>query len=312
MSNAENIHSNTTKVRKIAKELGFESIGISKAQRLDSEEQRLADYLSNGFNGNMSYMENYFEKRLDPRALVPGSKSVISLMYNYYSEKKQLDEEAPKLSKYAYGYDYHFIIKDKLKLFIDRINEEIGLIDGRMFTDSAPVLEKAWAAKSGLGWRGKNTLLINKSYGSYYFLAELILDMEFEYDSPLRDRCGNCTKCIDACPTDALSPAGYILDGSKCISYLTIELKDDLSNQFKGKMENWMFGCDICQDVCPWNRFAYQHSEPLFLPSDKLLEMSKRDWEEITQEVFSEIFRKSPVKRAKYRGLKRNIDFLKQ
>lgn len=304
------IKNNTEIVKSIALDLGFEQVGISKAERLESEEDRLTDWLKNDYHGQMHYMNNHFDKRLDPTLLVPGAKSVISLMYNYYTDIQQTDPNAPKISKYAFGNDYHYVIKDKLKTFLHRIEEKIGAVEGRVFTDSAPVMERSWAAKSGLGWQGKNTLLINKSKGSYYFLAELIIDLELEPDQGSRDHCGTCTRCIDACPTDAISPTGYLLDGSKCISYLTIELRDALPDDFKGKMENWMFGCDICQEVCPWNKFAHQHSESKFEPNHDLIHMNKSDWRELTADVFKKVFKGSPVKRTKLSGLLRNINFL--
>ena len=256
----------------------------------------------------MHYMENHFDKRLDPTLLVPGAKSVVSLLLNYYPEETQR-EDSYKISKYAYGTDYHFVIKDKLKEFLEAIRENIGEVDGRAFVDSAPVLDKAWAAKSGLGWIGKNSNLLTKQVGSFYFIAELIIDLELEYDTPVTDHCGSCTACIDACPTQAIVDP-YVVDGSKCISYFTIELKNEIPDYAQGKMDDWMFGCDVCQDVCPWNRFSKPHNEPLFNPKPKLLEYSKQEWKELTQEVFSEIFKKSPVKRTKFSGLKRNIDFL--
>lgn len=286
------------------------SCGISKAEFLEEEAPRLEKWLSEGRNGEMRYMENYFDKRLDPSLLVPGSKSVISLLLNYYPERFQR-EDSYKVSKYAYGKDYHFVIKDKLKSLLSFLQEEIGEIHGRAFVDSAPVLDKAWAAKSGLGWIGKNSNLLTKQVGSFYFIAELIVDLELEYDTPVTDHCGSCTACIDACPTDAIYEP-YKVDGSKCISYFTIELKDELPSSYQNKFENWMFGCDICQDVCPWNRFSKSHREPLFNPHPAILENDKKDWEEITRETFNEIFRKSAVKRTKYEGLKRNIDFLKK
>ncbi|MBD0833488.1 tRNA epoxyqueuosine(34) reductase QueG [Aestuariibaculum sediminum] len=300
----------TQLIKTEAKRLGFLSCGISRAGFLEEEAPRLEKWLNKNMHGEMSYMENYFDKRLDPTKLVEGSKSVISLLLNYYPEHKQVDGEAPKISKYAYGTDYHFVIKDKLKVFLNFINDEIGEVNGRAFVDSAPVLDKAWAAKSGLGWVGKNSNLITRQVGSFYFIAELIVDLELEYDAPTTDHCGTCTKCIDACPTQAIKEP-YVVDGSKCISYFTIELKDQIPTEFKGQFDNWMFGCDVCQDVCPWNRFSKGHNEPLFNPHPELLTMSKRDWEEITQEVFSKIFKKSAVKRTKFSGLKRNIDFLK-
>ena len=304
------IHNHTTIVKEIASALGFDHIGISKAEKLVDEEKHLSTWLKNDYHGQMSYMANHFDKRLDPTLLVPGAKSVISLMYNYHTEIRQNDPTAPKVSKYAFGEDYHFVIKDKLKTFVQMIKDKIGAVEGRVFTDSAPVMERAWAIKSGMGWRGKHTLLINKHKGSYYFLAELILDLELEADSAVTDHCGQCTRCIDACPTNAISPNGYLMNGSQCISYLTIELKDAIPKDFEGKFQDWMFGCDICQEVCPWNRFSTPHHEPRFEPKSAFLAMERKEWQELTQEVFSEIFRKTPVKRTKYAGLKRNIDFL--
>lgn len=294
-----------------AAKLGFMFCGISKAGFLEEEAPRLESWLKKGFNGEMSYMENHFDKRLDPRKLVDGAKSVISLALNYYSGQQQFDPFAPKISQYAYGDDYHFIIKDKLKQLMDSIRTEIGEVNGRAFVDSAPVLDKAWAKKAGLGWIGKNTNLINKKSGSFFFLAELITDLELQYDiEPTEDHCGTCTRCIDACPTEAIA-APYVVDGSRCISYLTIELKSELPSEFKGKMDNWMFGCDICQDVCPWNKFSVLNKEPAFKPHDHLLDLSLRDWQEISEETFQKVFKNSAVKRTKYSGLKRNIDFLK-
>lgn len=286
------------------------SCGVSKAEFLEAEAPRLEKWLSEGRNGEMQYMENYFDKRLNPSLLVPGSKSVISLLLNYYPEQFQR-EDSYKISKYAYGKDYHFVIKDKLKSLLSFLQEEIGEIHGRAFVDSAPVLDKAWAAKSGLGWIGKNSNLLTKQVGSFYFIAELIVDLELEHDTPVTDHCGSCTACVDACPTDAIYEP-YKVDGSKCISYFTIELKDELPPSYQDKFENWMFGCDICQDVCPWNRFSKPHNEPLFNPHPLILENDKKDWEEITRETFNEIFRKSAVKRTKFEGLKRNIEFLKK
>lgn len=301
----------TKLIKEKALELGFTNIGISKADFLEEEAPRLEEWLKNGFQGEMSYLENNFDKRLDPRLLVDGAKSVISFSYNYFPEKQQVDDTY-KLAKYAYGQDYHHVIKEKLQQLMLYIHEEIGVVSGRVFTDSAPVLERAWAEKSGLGWNGKNTLLIQKQHGSFFFLAEMILDLELEYDPSFKtDHCGSCTKCIDACPTEAILPDNKV-DGSKCISYFTIELKNELPNSVKNKFENWMFGCDICQDVCPWNRFSKPHSEPLFTPHEDLLQMTKDDWEEITEDVFKKIFRKSAVKRTKFKGLTRNINFLKE
>ena len=291
-----------------AARLGFMSCGISRAQFLEEEAPRLESWLNNNMHGEMQYMENYFDKRLDPTKLVEGSKSVISLLLNYYPKEFQ-EDGTYKLSKYAYGTDYHFVIKDKLKDLLKFIQTEIGEIDGRAFVDSAPVLDKAWAARSGLGWIGKNSNLLTKQVGSFYFIAELIVDLELEYDSRVTDHCGSCTACIDACPTHAIVEP-YKVDGSKCISYFTIELKEELPTPVKGKFEDWMFGCDICQDVCPWNKFSKPHREPLFNPHPQLLEMDKKDWQDITKETFNEIFRKSAVKRTKFEGLKRNIKFL--
>lgn len=292
-----------------AERLGFMSCGISKAGFLEEEAPRLEKWLNEGNHGEMKYMENHFDKRLDPTKLVEGSKSVVSLLLNYFPESKQ-HPGTYKISKYAYGTDYHFVIKDKLKELLFSINEKIGEVGGRAFVDSAPVLDKAWAAKSGVGWVGKNANLLSKQVGSFFFIAELILDIELDYDTPVTDHCGSCTKCIDACPTQAIVEP-YKVDGSKCISYFTIELKDQIPQGVKGKFENWMFGCDICQDVCPWNRFSKPHREPLFNPHPELLEMDYKDWEEITEETFKKVFKKSAVKRTKYKGLKRNIDFLK-
>ncbi len=293
-----------------AKRLGFLSCGISKAEFLGEEAPRLESWLNKNMHGNMQYMENNFDKRLDPTLLVEGSKSVISLTYNYYTDKLQQDINAPKISKYAYGIDYHFVIKEKLKQLLEFIKSDIGEVHGRAFVDSAPIMEKAWAKKSGLGWIGKNSNLITQKVGSFYFIAELIVDLDLEVDHAVTDHCGSCTACIDACPTEAITEP-YQVDGSKCISYFTIELKDNIPSEFKDKFDHWMFGCDICQDVCPWNRFSKHHSEPLFNPKPELLSMSKKDWEEITQETFNKVFKKSPVKRAKYSGIARNIRFLK-
>lgn len=292
-----------------AKRLGFLSCGVSKAQFLEEEAPRLENWLNKQMHGQMHYMENHFDKRLDPTKLVEGSKSVISLLLNYFPEKTQ-DHETYKLSKYAYGTDYHFVIKDKLKSLLHAIQGEIGEVEGRAFVDSAPVLDKAWAAKSGLGWIGKHSNLLTQQVGSFYFIAELIIDLELEYDGITTDHCGTCTKCIDACPTKAITEP-YVVDGSKCISYFTIELKENIPTEFKGQFEDWMFGCDICQDVCPWNRFSKSHNEPLFNPHPDLLDMTKKDWDEITEETFKKVFKKSAVKRTKFSGLKRNINFLK-
>ena len=300
----------TQMIKAEAKRLGFLSCGVSKAEFLEEEAPRLENWLNNNNHGEMAYMANHFDKRLDPTKLVEGSKSVISLLLNYFP-KEQQREDTYKISKYAYGRDYHFVIKDKLKELLHFMQEEIGEVHGRAFVDSAPVLDKAWAAKSGLGWIGKHSNLLTQKVGSFYFIAELIVDLELDYDAPVTDHCGSCTDCLDACPTEAIV-APYVVDGSKCISYFTIELKKEIPNEFQGNFEDWMFGCDICQDVCPWNRFSTSHNEPLFNPHPELLSMSKKDWEEITSNVFGEIFAKSAVKRTKFSGLKRNIEFLKK
>ena len=292
-----------------AKKLGFLSCGISKAEFLEDEAPRLERWLKDGKHGKMAYMENHFDKRLDPRLLVPDARSIISLLFNYYTPLDQLDG-APKISKYAYGKDYHHVIKDKLKQLFQIINNKIGEVSGRVFVDSAPVMEKSWAVRSGLGWQGKNTNLISKKAGSFFFIAELIVDLELEYDTPVTDHCGTCTACIDACPTEALTP--YHIDASKCISYLTIELKDQIPTTFKSKMDDWAFGCDVCQDVCPWNRFSKQHNEPLFNPSSEVINYTQKNWEEITHETFNIIFKNSAIKRTGFKGFKRNISFLKE
>ena len=308
MINSKIRHTNLIKTE--AKRLGFLSCGISKAGFLEEEAPRLEKWLKNNSHGEMRYMENHFDKRLDPTKLVEGSKSVISLLLNYYPEETQ-NQNSFKLSKYAYGNDYHHVIKHKLKSLLYFIQDEIGEVGGRAFVDSAPVLDKAWAAKSGLGWIGKHSNLLTQQVGSFYFIAELIIDLDLEYDHAVTDHCGTCTKCIDACPTEAITEP-YVVDGSKCISYFTIELKENLPTEFKGKFDDWMFGCDVCQDVCPWNRFSKSHSEPLFNPHPELLSMTKKDWEEITEDTFKKVFQKSAVKRTKFSGLKRNINFLKE
>jgi epoxyqueuosine reductase len=285
------------------------SCGISKAGFLEQEAPRLENWLNKNQHGQMSYMENNFDKRLNPTLLVEDAKSVVSLLLNYYPAELQ-NQETYKISKYAYGQDYHFVIKEKLKEFLFSIQSNIGEVSGRAFVDSAPILDKAWAAKSGLGWIGKNSNLLTQQVGSFYFIAELIIDLELEYDYATTDHCGTCTACIDACPTEAIV-APYIVDGSKCISYFTIELKENIPPEMKGKFDDWAFGCDICQDVCPWNKFSKPHNEPLFNPNPELLSMSKKDWEEITEETFKVVFKNSAVKRTKFEGLKRNIEFLK-
>lgn len=306
------IQRNTDVIKATARQLGFDFCGVSKAEFLAEEAPRLEAWLKNGSHGKMAYMENHFEKRLDPAKLVHGAKSVVSLLYNYYPEQDLTEQKADhfKLAKYAYGEDYHLIIKDRLKTFMSILRKEIGDIEGRVFVDSAPVMERQWAAKSGLGWVGKNTLLINKEKGSFFFLAELILDLELEPDGPIKDYCGTCTRCIDACPTDAIT--AFQLDASKCISYLTIELKDNIPAEFEGRLENWIFGCDICQDVCPWNRFSNSHKEPHFSPKNELLDLFNNNWQDLTEEIFSVVFKRSAVKRTKFEGLIRNLNTAKK
>lgn len=298
-------------IKSKAFELGFSFVGISKARRLNQDADKLEQWLDKKHNGSMRYMENHFEKRVDPRKLVEGTKSVISLLYNYHTKTK-LNLESYKISKYAFGEDYHDVIRKKLNTFLDDINKEIGEVSGRGFVDSAPVLDRAWARESGVGWIGKNGMLITKQHGSDFFLAELLVDIELEYDTPIRDFCGTCTKCIDDCPTEAILP-NKALDSNKCISYLTIELRNELINsEFKEKMNDWIFGCDICQDVCPWNKFSLLHNEPKFLPSEALMSLSDHQLENLGEEEFNAIFKRSAIKRTKFSGLKRNIDFLKK
>ena len=299
----------TKLIKNEAKRLGFISCGISRAEFLEDEAPRLEKWLKMKMNGEMKYMENYFEKRLDPTKLVDGAKSIISLAYNYYPKDLQ-NKEAPKVSKYAYGMDYHYVIKEKLNFFLTFIRDKIGDVHGRAFVDSAPILEKAWAAKSGIGWVGKNSNLITKQVGSFYFLAELIVDLDLDYDTIESDHCGECTACIDACPTQAIAQP-YVVDGSKCISYFTIELKENIPKEFKGKFDDWVFGCDICQDVCPWNKFSKTHNEPLFQANSELMKMSRDEWNEITEETFNKIFKNSALKRTGYKGLTRNLNFIK-
>ena len=300
------IKKHTDLIKRIALELGFSSCGISKARFLSEEEEKFEKWLSNGYHGTMSYLEKNIDKRLDPRILVPESKSIISLTYNYYPPKKLINKNNFIISKYAYGRDYHKVLKKKLKKLFNNMKEKIGNIEGRVFVDSAPVHERAWAKLSGLGWIGKNSLLINKDVGSYFFIAEIICDLELEYDSPVSDRCGNCSKCIDACPTNAITQA-QVIDANKCISYLTIENKDTIPEELKNEMNQSIFGCDICQDICPWNKFSTPHKEKEFLPNKKLKKLRKKDWIELTEETFNRIFEGSAIKRAKYNGLKRNI-----
>lgn len=307
-----NQHTNTEYLRQRAQALGFDFVGISEARELTEEAHRLEQWLNQGMHGRMQYMENHFEKRVDPRKLVEGAKSVVTLLYNYHNPTTQTDPEAPKIAQYAYGQDYHKVVKQKLRILMGDLQERVGAVEGRCFVDSAPVLERDWAKHSGVGWVGKNTLLINKKRGSYFFLAELIIDLPLVPDGPIKDYCRTCRRCIDACPTEAIHPDGYIVDGSKCIAYLTIELRESIPKAFEDKMDGWMFGCDVCQQVCPWNRLARKHEEPAFEPHPDLLDMPKGEWVELTKEVFQKVFKKSAVKRTKYEGLVRNIGFLRQ
>lgn len=302
-----NLEKNTQLVKSLAKELGFSFCGISKAGFLEEEAPRLERWLNRNMHGEMSYMANHFDKRLDPTLLVPGARSVVSLLFNYFPEKNQNNTDV-KISKYAYGEDYHKVVKDRLHVFVERIREKIGDLEGRAFVDSAPVLDKAWARKSGIGWIGKNANLINKGHGSFFFIAELIIDLDLIDDSPSTDHCGTCTACIDACPTEAIVEP-YVVDGSKCISYLTIELKNAIPEEFKSKMDHWVFGCDVCQDVCPWNRFSKPHRESRFEPHEEIMNFNRRDWMELTEDVFKNRLKKSPLQRAGYMGLIKNLVF---
>ena len=297
---------NSQLVKRIAKEIGFSSCGISKARFLHEEEKKFEDWLKQGYQGSMSYLERNFDKRLDPTKLVPGAKSVISLSYNYFPPKKLISENNFIISKYAYGRDYHKVVRNKLKKLFTKIRDKIGEIEGRVFVDSAPIHERAWAKLSGVGWIGKNSLLINKNQGSYFFLAEIICDLDLEYDEPVLNRCGNCTRCIDACPTDAITKA-QVIDANKCISYLTIENKEKIPKELRGSINNSIFGCDICQDVCPWNKKSVPHNEKEFIPKKELRDLKKKDWIELTEDAFNKIFEGSAVKRTKFQGLKRNI-----
>ena len=308
--NNQTIRDRSAAIKKIAGELGFDMCGISRAEYLKEDAPRLEQWLKEKRHGEMAYMAEHFAKRLDPAKLVDGARSVISLIYNYFPAKEIFKDKPYKIARYAYGNDYHRVIKKKLKTFINLIREKTGDFHGRAFVDSAPVMERQWAARSGLGWTGKNTLLLNPKMGSYFFIAELISDLELEPDLPISDYCGSCTRCIEACPTQALTP--YKIDASKCISYLTIELKGNIPGEFKGKYENWIFGCDICQEVCPWNRFSKPHDEPEFRPDPALENFEKNDWEEMTEGIFEKLFRKSPLKRAKFSGVKRNIRFARK
>ena len=297
---------NSQLVKRIAKEIGFSSCGISKARFLHEEEKKFEDWLKQGYQGSMSYLERNFDKRLDPTKLVPGAKSVISLSYNYFPPKKLISENNFIISKYAYGRDYHKVVRNKLKKLFTKIRDKIGEVEGRVFVDSAPIHERAWAKLSGVGWIGKNSLLINKNQGSYFFLAEIICDLDLEYDEPVLNRCGNCTRCIDACPTDAITQA-QVIDANKCISYLTIENKEKIPKELRGSINNSIFGCDICQDVCPWNKKSVPHNEKEFIPKKELRDLKKKDWIELTEDTFNKIFEGSAVKRTKFQGLKRNI-----
>ncbi len=301
-------YQHTQLIKAEALRLGFMSCGVAKAGFLEEEAPRLERWLNQNRHGQMQYMENHFDKRLNPQLLVDGAQSVISLLLNYYPEQSQV-QDTFKISKYAYGQDYHTVIKEKLQQLLMFIQENIGEVHGRAFVDSAPVLDKAWAAKSGLGWVGKNANLITKSVGSFYFIAELVVDLPLAYDAPTTDHCGSCTACLDACPTQAII-APYVVDGSKCISYYTIELKENIPQEAQGKMDDWIFGCDVCQDVCPWNRFSKPHREKAFEPHPDLLQFSKKDWQEITLETFQKVFKNSAVKRTKYEGFVRNIKFV--
>ena len=308
----DSLQQHTAFIRQTATRLGFDHCGIARAQRLDDDALRLETWLRKGMHGTMQYMENYFDLRIDPTRLVPGAKSVITVLKNYFPAITQ-EPTSPKISKYAYGKDYHEVIRDQLKEFMQSLREQFGEITGRGFVDSAPVLERTWAERSGLGWVGKNANLIHPQHGSFFFIATLVTDMEFHYDDPFaKDYCGTCTRCIDACPTNAILP-GKVVDGSKCISYFTIELKEMLiPGEMKGKFDNWMFGCDTCQDVCPWNRFSRPHHEPQFTPIPEILDMTTLEWEEMTETAFRKIFKDSPLRRSKFKGIQRNLAFTKQ
>jgi epoxyqueuosine reductase len=300
----------TSFIRQAALSQGFDHCGIARAQKLDEDAQRLEQWLSKGLHASMQYMENHFDLRVDPSRLVPGAKSVITLLKNYFPSATQ-QPGAPGISKYAYGKDYHEVIRGKLMNLINIIREQVGDIQGRGFVDSAPVLERSWAQRSGLGWIGKNGNLINKEEGSFFFIATLITDLELQYDDPFaKDYCGTCTRCIDACPTTAILP-DKVIDASRCISYFTIELKEMLiPEEMKGKFGNWMFGCDTCQDVCPWNRFSKANKETEFTPVPEVLNLTTAQWEEMTEETFRKVFKDSPFRRAKFKGIQRNLKFL--
>ncbi len=296
-------------IKSAASSLGFNYCGISKAEFLEEEAPKLEEWLTRSYQGKMHYLENHFDKRLDPTKLVEHARSVVSLVYNYFPQEDLVSDDRLKIAKYAYGEDYHFVIREKLNELLTRMRAEIGDIQGRAFVDSAPVMERAWAQRSGAGWIGKNSLLLNRNMGSFFFLAELIIDLELEYDGPVKDYCGSCTACMDACPTEAISEP-YVVDGSKCISYFTIELKDALPTHLKGKFDNWIFGCDICQDVCPWNRFARPHEESRFQPSAEMKQLDSRAWREISEETFQVVFGRSPLQRTGFKGMQRNVAFV--
>lgn len=302
----------TKLVKRLSAQLGFSYCGIAKAEKLEDDARRLEGWLNKGMHGNMHYMENHFDLRIDPTLLVPGARSVITLLCNYYPEQQQELNDEPRISKYAYGADYHEVIREKLRHFLSLLQDEVGEVQGRGFVDSAPVLERSWAKRSGLGWLGKNGNLITKQQGSFFFIATLITDLQLEPDPPfIQDFCGTCNKCVEACPTDAILP-GKVVDGSKCISYFTIELKDMLiPGEMQGKFQNWMFGCDVCQDVCPWNRFSKPTTEGGFTPIPEIFNLTTKDWEEMTEESFKTIFRHSPLKRSKFKGIQRNLKFIK-
>lgn len=306
------IKKHTEIIKQLASQGGFDHCGIARAELLDDDARRLENWLNRGMHGTMQYMENHFDLRIDPTKLVPGARSVITLLMNYYPAKQQRSD-APKVSKYAYGHDYHEVIRNKLKQLLQQLKEQVGEIHGRGFVDSAPVLERAWAQRSGMGWVGKNGNLIHKESGSYFFIATLVVDLELNYDNAfVKDHCGTCTRCIDHCPTEAILP-NKVIDGSKCISYFTIELKDALiPGNMKGKFDDWMFGCDVCQDICPWNRFAKPNNEINFTPIPEVLNFSTNDWEALTEESFKTIFKNSPIKRTKFEGIKRNLQFISQ
>jgi epoxyqueuosine reductase len=300
----------TEQIRAEAMRLGFDFCGFAQAQRLDQEALRLEQWLHQSAHGTMHWMENHFDMRVDPTLLVPGAKTVICLAYNYHNPDLPNDPDAPRISQYAYGDDYHHVLKARLGELMEQIRTLAGDVQGRCFVDSAPILERAWAERAGIGWNGRHTLTIHPRRGSYFFLAEIICDLPLTYDDPIRDHCGTCRRCIEACPTEAIAPEGYFLDASKCISYLTIELREAIPDEFAGRMDGWAFGCDVCQEVCPWNRFATRHAEPAFEPQPDLLHLTKSEWVELTELTFGRLFKKSAVKRTKYAGLRRNIEFL--